>query len=131
MNSKAIILFDGVCNLCNNSVQFIIKHDQKGYFKFASLQSDAGMALADGHQIPENVDSILLVKEGEVYTESSAIVRIAKHLDGVWKLAAAAWIIPRPLRNKLYRYIAKNRYRWFGRQNECMLPSPSLKERFL
>ncbi|SNZ02639.1 Predicted thiol-disulfide oxidoreductase YuxK, DCC family [Terribacillus aidingensis] len=131
MNNKAIILFDGVCNLCNNSVQFIIKHDRKAYFKFASLQSDAGTALAGDDQIPDGVDSILLVKAGKVYTESSAVVRIARHLDGVWKLAAAAWVIPRPIRNTLYRYVAKNRYRWFGRQNECMLPSPALKERFL
>jgi predicted DCC family thiol-disulfide oxidoreductase YuxK len=131
MNSNAIILFDGVCNLCNNSVQFIIKCDQKAYFKFASLQSDAGTALAADHQIPDDVDSILFVKAGKVYTESSAIVRIARHLDGAWKLAGAAWVIPRPIRNKMYRYVAKNRYRWFGRQNECMLPSPALKERFL
>ncbi|QXE01603.1 thiol-disulfide oxidoreductase DCC family protein [Terribacillus sp. DMT04] len=131
MNSKAIILFDGVCNLCNTSVQFIIKHDQRAYFKFASLQSDFGVALAGEHHLPDDVDSILLVEEGKVYTESSAVVRIARNLDGVWKLAAAAWIIPRPVRNTLYRYVAKNRYRWFGRQNECMLPSPALKERFL
>ncbi|PAD34679.1 thiol-disulfide oxidoreductase DCC family protein [Terribacillus saccharophilus] len=131
MDNKAIILFDGVCNLCNNSVQFIIKHDKAAYFKFASLQSDFGGQLKEAKQIPGHVDSIILVENGKVYMQSSAILRISRHLNGPWKLAAAALIIPRPLRDGLYRYVAKNRYRWFGRQDQCMLPSPDLKERFL
>ncbi|WP_366248259.1 thiol-disulfide oxidoreductase DCC family protein [Terribacillus aidingensis] len=131
MDSKAIILFDGVCNLCNSSVQFIIKHDKAAYFNFASLQSDFGGQLKETKQIPDNVDSIILVENGKVYMQSSAILRIARNLDGVWKLAAAALIIPRPIRDMVYRYVAKNRYRWFGKQDQCMLPSPELKERFL
>ncbi|MFP7493100.1 thiol-disulfide oxidoreductase DCC family protein [Terribacillus saccharophilus] len=131
MDNDAIILFDGVCNLCNSSVQFIIKHDKNAYFKFASLQSDFGRNLRKEKQIPDNVDSIIFVERGKVHMQSGAILRIARHLDGAWKLAAAALIIPRPIRDMLYRYVAKNRYRWFGRQNQCMLPSPDLKERFL
>lgn len=131
MDSKAIILFDGVCNLCNSSVQFIIKHDKAAYFNFASLQSDFGGQLKETKQIPDNVDSIILMENGKVYMQSSAILRIARNLDGVWKLAAAALIIPRPIRDMVYRYAAKNRYRWFGKQDQCMLPSPELKERFL
>lgn len=131
MDSKAIILFDGVCNLCNSSVQFIIKHDKAAYFNFASLQSDFGGQLKETKQIPDNVDSIILMENGKVYMQSSAILRIARNLDGVWKLAAAALIIPRPIRDMVYRYVAKNRYRWFGKQDQCMLPSPELKERFL
>lgn len=131
MDSKAIILFDGVCNLCNSSVQFIIKHDKAAYFNFASLQSDFGGQLKETKQIPDNVDSIILVENSKVYMQSSAILRIARNLDGVWKLAAAALIIPRPIRDMVYRYVAKNRYRWFGKQDQCMLPSPELKERFL
>ncbi|MFJ6413515.1 thiol-disulfide oxidoreductase [Terribacillus saccharophilus] len=131
MDNKAIILFDGVCNLCNSSVQFIIKHDKDAYFKFASLQSDFGGQLKVNKQIPDHVDSIILVENGRVYMQSSAILRIARHLDGAWKLSAAALIIPRPIRDLIYRYVARNRYRWFGRQDQCMLPSPDLKERFL
>ncbi|MFB1097281.1 thiol-disulfide oxidoreductase DCC family protein [Terribacillus sp. JSM ZJ617] len=131
MDSKAIILFDGVCNLCNSSVQFIIKHDKAAYFNFASLQSDLGGQLKETKQIPDNADSIILMENGKVYMQSSAILRIARNLDGVWKLAAAALIIPRPIRDMVYRYVAKNRYRWFGKQDQCMLPSPELKERFL
>lgn len=131
MDNQAIILFDGVCNLCNNSVQFIIRHDKDAYFKFASLQSDFGGRLKEAKQIPNDVDSIILVENGKVYMQSSAILRIARHLDGAWKLAAAALIIPRPIRDLIYRYVARNRYRWFGRQDQCMLPSPDLKERFL
>lgn len=131
MDNQAIILFDGVCNLCNNSVQFIIRHDKDAYFKFASLQSDYGGQLKETKQIPNDVDSIILVENGKVYMQSSAILRIARRLDGAWKLAAAALIIPRPIRDIIYRYVAKNRYRWFGRQDQCMLPSPDLKERFL
>lgn len=131
MDTQAIILFDGVCNLCNNSVQFIIKHDKDAYFKFASLQSDFGGQLKVAKQIPNDVDSIILVENGKVYMQSSAILRIARRLDGAWKLAAAALVIPRPIRDIIYRYVAKNRYRWFGKQDQCMLPSPDLKERFL
>ncbi|SDC42672.1 Predicted thiol-disulfide oxidoreductase YuxK, DCC family [Terribacillus halophilus] len=131
MDNEAIILFDGVCNLCNGSVQFIIKHDKGAYFKFASLQSDFGSKLKEAKQIPDEVDSIIFVKGNRVYTQSSAVLRIARHLDGVWKLAAAALIISRPIRDMMYRYVARNRYRWFGKQNQCMLPSPELKERFL
>ncbi|AIF67369.1 thiol-disulfide oxidoreductase DCC family protein [Terribacillus saccharophilus] len=131
MDNQAIILFDGVCNLCNNSVQFIIRHDKDAYFKFASLQSDFGRQLKEAKQIPNDVDSIILVENGKVYMQSSAILRIARHLDGAWKLAAAALFIPRPIRDIIYRYVARNRYRWFGRQDQCMLPSPDLKERFL
>lgn len=128
----AVILFDGVCNFCNSSVQFIIRRDRSGTFRFASLQSDkAQRLLAEQEDVPPSLDSLLLIEKGRVYTESTAVLRIAGKLDGLWKAAALLLIIPRPLRNLVYRFIARNRYRWFGRRNECMIPTPEQRNRFL
>jgi len=127
----AVVLFDGVCNLCNRSVQFIIRRDRFGYFRFASLQSEAAQhLLAEQWQTP-NVDSIVLIEKGRVYTQSSAVLRIAGRLDGLWKAAILLLIIPKPLRNLVYRFVARNRYRWFGKRNECMIPTPEQRSRFL
>ena len=127
-----IILFDGVCNLCNRAVQFIIKRDKKEQFLFASLQGKTGNALLKKFDIPGNVfNSFILVEGDKVYTRSTAALRIAKKLNGGWKLLYGLMIIPRFIRNAVYNVISKNRYKWFGKRNECMVPTPELKERFL
>lgn len=130
------ILFDGVCNLCNGFVQFVIRHDPAGRFRFAALQSEAGQALLAAHGIAAAAvaaepESVLLLSGGKLYSHSTAVLRIAQGLGGVWRLVAAGWILPRAWRDTLYRFIARHRYRWFGREESCMLPTPALKARFL
>jgi predicted DCC family thiol-disulfide oxidoreductase YuxK len=130
----AVILFDGVCNLCNSSVTFVIDHDRRKRFKFAALQSEAGAALLAQHGRAATLgdpDSMLLVEDGRLYQRSTAVLRIARGLSGLWKLGYAAMVVPRPLRDLVYRWIARNRYRWFGKTEACRLPTPELKERFL
>jgi predicted DCC family thiol-disulfide oxidoreductase YuxK len=122
MNS--IILFDGVCNFCNGAVNFVIRNDRKGRFKFAPLQSETGNQLRAEHNIGDDVDSIVLIEDGEAYTLSTAALRIARGLDGIWKLAYALIIIPKSIRDRVYRVIANNRYRWFGKKDACMVPTP-------
>ena len=131
------ILFDGVCNLCNGFVQFIIRHDAASKFRFAALQSAAGQALLDAHG-QQNLttgaagpDSVVLVAGGNVYSHSAAVLRIAGHLGGVWRVALVGWLLPRSWRDGLYRYVARHRYQWFGRQESCWLPTPALRARFL
>ncbi|GGG41164.1 thiol-disulfide oxidoreductase [Dokdonia pacifica] len=129
---KKIILFDGVCNLCNSSITFVIKHDPKDLFRYAPLQSDLGKSLMSKHQIDaEKVDSIILVDQGKAYTKSSAALRIARSLSGGYPLLAAFLIIPPFLRNLVYDYIARNRYKWYGKKESCMIPTPELKAKFL
>ncbi len=128
----AIILFDGVCNFCNGSVNFVIEHDKAGYFKFAPLQSEAGEKLAAEHGISRiETDSVILIEDGKAYTLSTAALRIARKLDGIWSAAYAAVIVPRPVRNIFYKLFAKNRYRFFGRTEACMMPTPDVRARFL
>lgn len=132
MSEKYIVLFDGVCNLCVGSVQFIVKRDPEGIFNFASLQSVAGERISKQcGSLTEKTDSIILVKGNKCYIESDAALRIAQKLKGMWKCLYIFIIIPKPLRDIVYKYIAKNRYKWFGKKNECMLPTPDLKKRFL
>lgn len=131
---QPIVLFDGVCNLCHASVQFIIDRDPAGRFRFASLQSDVAKDLlaARGQKPPTgDPDSILLLEGDRVSSHSTAALRIARRLRGAWKLLALCLVVPRPVRDFVYRYIARNRYRWFGRSVECRLPSPALRGRFL
>jgi predicted DCC family thiol-disulfide oxidoreductase YuxK len=128
------ILFDGVCNLCNSFVQFVIRHDKRGYFHFAALQSAAAATLLSqyGQPMPTpEPDSVLLVENGRVYMHSEAALRIAAQLGGRWRVLALVRVLPRSLRDAVYRWVARNRYRWFGRQESCMLPTPELKTRFL
>ena len=130
--SHPVVLFDGVCNLCNGSVQFILKRDPQGRFRFASLQSEPGRRLMTEHGLdPDALSSVVVVEEGRVWKESSAALRIARHLPGAWKLLRVFTLIPRPLRDAAYRLIARNRYRWFGKMEACWLPTPELKGRFL
>ena len=125
-----IILFDGVCNLCNWSVQFIIKRDPKKQFSFASLQSEIGKGLLEKHHLSD-VDSVVLIKRNKCYIESNAALEICRHLSSGWKLLTILKIIPSFIRDPLYRYMARNRYKWFGKQESCMLPTEEMKKRFL
>ena len=125
-----VILFDGVCNFCNSSVNFIIEHDKKGYFKFAPLQSEIGKTLVDKFGL-NDVDSIILVEDDKAYTHSTAALKFIKHLDGIWSWAYIFIIIPRPIRDFFYKLFAKNRYRLFGKKEVCMMPTPEIRSRFL
>ena len=129
---KPVILFDGICNLCNRAVQFIIKRDKKKQFLFASLQGEAGKRLLKQFDLPHNIlNSFVLVEGHKVYTRSTATLRVAKRLNGGWKLLYGLIITPRFLRDAVYNIISRNRYKWFGKRNECMIPTPELKNRFL
>ena len=132
LKNKSIILFDGVCNLCNTSVIFIIKHDKKAHFKFASLQSDAAKELLLQLNLKKvKMDSIVLIENNKIHKKSTAALRISRKLNGGFKLLYAFIIIPTFVRNWVYNYIAKNRYKWFGKKDSCMIPSEKLKDRFI
>jgi predicted DCC family thiol-disulfide oxidoreductase YuxK len=129
---SAIILFDGVCNFCNGSVNFIIERDKAGYFKFAPLQSEVGEKLLAEHGVDKSVtDSVILIEDGRVYTHSTAALRIAGRLEGPWKWFSALRIVPAFIRDGFYKLFAKYRYKLFGQKDECMLPSPEIRARFL
>ena len=125
------ILFDGVCNLCNGFVQFVIPRDPTGRFSFASLQSPAAARLLADCAPAPLPDSIVLYDDGVLYTESAAVLRIARGLRFPWNLGYAFIIVPRPVRDWAYRIVARNRYRWFGKRDVCMVPTPDLRRRFL
>jgi predicted DCC family thiol-disulfide oxidoreductase YuxK len=127
-----IILFDGVCNLCNGAVQFIIKRDPEARFKLAALQSETGQALLDQHGFTtESFETIVLIEGSTVYTHSTAALHIVRHLSGMWPILFGLIGIPKPLRDGIYLWISRNRYRWFGKRDSCMIPSPELRSRFL
>lgn len=127
-----ILLFDGVCNLCNSIVRFTIKRDPKGKFKFASLQSESGQALLKQFGLPINdFDSFVFISNDQYFLKSSAGLHVLKELGGLWKLFYAFIIFPRPLRDFVYNIIAKTRYKIFGKRDICMVPTPTLMERFL
>lgn len=129
---ERVIFFDGFCNLCSGAVQFVIKRDSQGLFRFASLQSDyAASALKQFDLEPAQADSIVLLENGKVYQRSTAALRVAKKLKGLWPLLYGFIIVPRFIRDGVYNFIAKNRYKWFGRQESCWVPTPELKQRFL
>lgn len=130
--ANAIILFDGVCNLCNGAVQFVIKRDKKNHFRFGSLQSEAGKKILHENNLPLDAsDSFLLVEDGKVFDRSTAALRVLKHLKNGWPLLYGFMIVPKFLRDAVYNFIARNRYRWFGKTDECMLPTPELTAKFL
>jgi predicted DCC family thiol-disulfide oxidoreductase YuxK len=132
MYQHSIILFDGVCNLCNGAVQFVIKRDNKNQFLFASLQSEEGKQILEDNNFPANKsDSFLLVEDGKVYERSTAALRVLKNLSGLRSLLYGFIIVPKFIRDSVYNWIAKNRYQWFGRKDECMIPTPELKAKFL
>ena len=133
MESKEpVILFDGVCNFCNYWVNFAIRHDRKKKLRFAPLQGEtAGRLLHEFSINPTELSSVILIDNGKAYTQSSAAVRICKHLDGGWKIFYGFIILPKFLRDFFYNIIARNRYKWFGKKETCMIPTPELRERFL
>ena len=130
---KKLILFDGVCNLCNNTVQYVIKHDDKDRFRFAALQSEIGQSIIDKYQIDTSkVDSILLYSEKHgLKIKSTAALHIARHLGFPYRLLSIFLIVPPFIRNWVYDFVAKNRYKWYGQREECMIPTPELKSKFL
>jgi len=130
---KKIILFDGVCNLCDSFVQYVIKRDKKDVFRFVALQSELGQEILKHIGIDtRNIDSIILYEPGIAYFyKSSAAIEIARHLGGFLALGVAFKIIPTFLRNPIYDYVAKNRYKWYGKKDACMIPTPELKAKFL
>lgn len=127
-----IVYFDGVCNLCNGAINFLIDQDKKQNLKFASLQSEAGEEVLRRFSLPSDVyDSFLFLKGDQLFQKSEAVLEIVKLLGGAWPLLAVFKIIPRSIRDWMYTQVARNRYKWFGKRNECRLPTPELKERFL
>lgn len=128
---RAIILFDGVCNFCCASVQFIIARDPKGYFKFASQQSEAGRELLHFANLPATMDTFVLVEDKAIYTRSAAGLKVASRLTLPWPLVGIFWLIPGWIRDAVYRLIARNRYRWFGQKESCWVPTPEIRARFL
>lgn len=129
---KRIVLFDGACNFCDASVQFIINRDPAAHFYFASLQSEKGIQLKQQFGIAKDEDSMVLIEQNKAYTKSAAALRIAKKLDGLWHLLFLFILIPRPIRDGIYQYVAQNRYHWFGKKEDaCVLPSPEMRRRFL
>ena len=131
-NNKKIILFDGVCNLCNSSAQFILKRDKKEQFLFASLQGRTGQEYLHKFQLPaDTFNSFLLVEGDHYYTRSTSALRIARSLSGAWPLLYAFMIVPRFIRDAVYNLIARNRYKWFGKTDTCWVATPVLKAKFL
>lgn len=132
MNNNPIILFDGVCNYCNFWVKFAIKRDRKRVLKFAPLQSEGAKKILQSIGInPSSLSSVILIDNWKVYTQSSAALRMCKYLDGGWKLFFGLIIIPKPIRNFVYNIIAHNRYKWFGKKKNCMIPKNEERDRFL
>lgn len=132
MPAAPIILFDGVCNLCNRAVQFVIRHDKKKIFLFASLQSAKGAELLKEYGLPsDRFNSFVLIEENKAYSASTAALRVMKKMPGAWKLLYGFIIVPKFIRDAVYYFISENRYKWFGRREECMIPTKELKARFL
>jgi predicted DCC family thiol-disulfide oxidoreductase YuxK len=129
MNS--VVLFDGVCNFCNSAVNFIIRHDTAGRFKFAPLGSDIGQEYRAKYDIGDDVDSIVLIEDDRAFMHSTAALRVAKGLGGIWSLGYALIIVPAVIRDFAYKTFAKYRYRLFGKKEVCMIPTPEMRERFL
>jgi len=131
-SQQSVIFFDSICNLCNSTVQFIIKKDTKNAFQFASLLSDAAKIIL--LQYPEKkfeLNSIVFISNDKIYIKSSAVLQILWNLGRGYKLLFVFWIVPKPIRNFVYDVIAANRYKWFGKREQCMLPGVEIKKRFL
>ena len=132
MDGHPIILFDGVCNFCNGAINFVLKQDKKGIFKFAPLQSEAGQMLLQHYNLSmKEFDSFILIDKGKVYKKSAASLRVMNKLPWYWKEAQILRMIPTAFRDAIYDFIAKNRYKWFGKKEQCMVPTPELRSRFL
>ena len=131
-HDHALVLFDGVCNLCNGFVQFVLRRDKAGRVVFASLQSDLGQSVLRALELPtEQLGTVLLLDDGRVYDRSDAPLRLARYLGGAWPLATGLRIVPRFVRDGVYNFIARHRLQWFGQKDQCMLPRPEWRSRFL
>lgn len=129
---SAIILFDGVCNFCNGAVQFVIRRDPEGVFKFAALQSEPGCELRQRFGLAvDTIETMVLVEGDRAYVESDAALRIAAKLSGAWPLLGALRVIPRSWRDRAYRFLVAHRYQWFGKRDSCPVPTPDVRARFL
>lgn len=127
-----IILFDGVCNFCNSTVNFILRQDKKGVFRFAPLQSEAGQYLLQQYNLIEpGFDSFIFIESGKAYKASTAALQLTRYLPWYWQWAQLFWVIPSFIRDAAYQVIAKNRYKWFGKRDACIIPTPELRHRFL
>lgn len=130
--SDAVILFDGVCNLCHGTVRFVLPRDPRGHFRFASLQSDAGRALVLRFgRDPGQLDTVYVVTEAGILERSEAILEILRQLRAPWSWLAVARVLPRSWRDALYGFVARRRYAWFGRRDVCAMPEPGWEQRFL
>ncbi|MFD2033357.1 thiol-disulfide oxidoreductase DCC family protein [Belliella marina] len=128
----SIVLFDGVCNLCNNAIDFIIRNDKNDNFKVGALQDEAVKKILSDYTIDEEyLDSLVLIQGDEVYYKSTAALKIGKELGGFWKLFYVGMILPRSLRDSIYDWVAKNRYKWYGKKETCRLPTAEEKAKFL
>jgi predicted DCC family thiol-disulfide oxidoreductase YuxK len=136
-NRFPVLLYDGVCAVCNKSVQTILKHDRQGTMRFAALQSDYGAAALERHPDLKGVDSVIFLEPAadngneRAYARSTAALKVASYLGGIWKFFFVAYILPKPLRDALYDFVARNRYKVFGKHESCMLPPPNSRARFL
>ena len=128
---RPVLLFDGVCNLCNGLVQFVIRNDPNAVFRFAPLQSDVADDLLGDCGVGRDLDTVVLVEDGNCYTKSTAALRVARHLDWPYRPLVALLVVPRRVRDAAYDVVAANRYDWFGRREQCMAPTPDVAERFL
>ncbi len=127
-----IVLYDGVCNLCNDSVKFIIKHDKSAKFHFAPMQEPAGRALLKQHGLEDiDMSTFVLIKNGKAYLRSTAWMQIVSELDGAWPMLSAFRVVPRFIRDAAYDYVGARRYKWFGKKEMCLIPTPDTKRRFL
>ena len=132
MNESPVILFDGVCNFCNRAVNFVIKRDKNKKIRYAPLQSAAGQKLVLTYGLPVNkMESLVFIENGKAYRRSTAALRICRHLKTLWPLCYGCIIVPEFIRDGIYDWIARNRYKWFGVCEQCMIPPPEIKERFL
>ena len=127
-----VLLFDGVCNLCNGAIQFVIPRDPDGVLRFAPLQSDLGITVrASAGLSTDNLETVVLVDDGKAYTKSDAAIRVGEHLGGVYRLLSLGRLVPRGLRDRIYDFVAENRYDWFGKKDQCMIPDEDVSSRFL
>ncbi len=131
-SNPKILYFDGVCNLCAGAVQFVLKRNKKQNILFASLQGKAGQAMLQQFGLSQTqFNSLVFVEDGKMYQQSTGAIRLTRHLGAAWPLLMVFLIVPAFIRNAVYNWVAKNRYKWFGKKNECWLPTPDLKKRFL
>jgi predicted DCC family thiol-disulfide oxidoreductase YuxK len=132
VNENPVILFDGVCNFCNGAINFVLKQDRKSVFRFAPLQSEAGRRLLQQYNLPtEEFESFVLIDQGKVYKKSNAALRVMNKLPWYWKESQIFRVIPTIFRDAIYDFIARNRYKWFGKKDQCMVPTPEMRSRFL